>query len=178
LKTCWRVEPPLLTAALDGSERSNSHTGGFTPGERASGTHWIRGWVGPRADLGAVEKRKIFSCRESNPGHPARSPSLYRLTYPNSLFNLFKSNLFFPVNPLFRLSASYPFSWFMIEGKFKDSVDCHPHQLSNAVFYNKLYYRENRGSHGGDYEDYYLLGRDTVKFGRQILVSRKMEAAL
>jgi hypothetical protein len=35
------------------------HTlGAFTPGERASGIHWIGGWVGPRAGLDDVEKRK------------------------------------------------------------------------------------------------------------------------
>jgi hypothetical protein len=33
---------------------------GFTPGERAPGTHWIGGWVGPRASLDDVERRKIF----------------------------------------------------------------------------------------------------------------------
>jgi hypothetical protein len=27
---------------------------------RVFGNHWIGGWVGPRAGLGAVEKRKIF----------------------------------------------------------------------------------------------------------------------
>jgi hypothetical protein len=31
---------------------------GFTPRERALGTHWIGGWVGPRAGLDAVVKRK------------------------------------------------------------------------------------------------------------------------
>jgi hypothetical protein len=31
------------------------------------GTHWIGGWVDPRAGLGAVEKRKILLFRESNP---------------------------------------------------------------------------------------------------------------
>jgi len=35
--------------------------------ERAPGTHWIGGWVGPRAFLDAVVKRKIPSPRrESN----------------------------------------------------------------------------------------------------------------
>jgi hypothetical protein len=39
------------------------------PGERAPGTHWIGGWVGPRAVLYAVVKRKIPSPRrESNTG--------------------------------------------------------------------------------------------------------------
>jgi hypothetical protein len=28
------------------------------PGERAPGTRWIVGWVGPRAGLNGVEKRK------------------------------------------------------------------------------------------------------------------------
>jgi hypothetical protein len=43
----------------------------FTPRERVSGTHWIGGWVGPRAVLDAVAKRKIPSPRrESNPRTP------------------------------------------------------------------------------------------------------------
>jgi hypothetical protein len=34
-------------------------------------THWIGGWVGPRAFLDAVVKRKIpSSSRESNPRNP------------------------------------------------------------------------------------------------------------
>jgi hypothetical protein len=56
-----------------------------------SGTHWIGGWVGPRAcldRLDGVEKRKFLSL----PGldlrplgcRPARSQSLYRLSYPGS----------------------------------------------------------------------------------------------
>jgi hypothetical protein len=30
------------------------------------GTHWIRGRVGPRADLDNVEKRKFLNLRDSN----------------------------------------------------------------------------------------------------------------
>jgi hypothetical protein len=38
------------------------------PKEGEPGTHWIRGWVGPRAVLDAVVKRKIPSPRrELNP---------------------------------------------------------------------------------------------------------------
>jgi hypothetical protein len=41
------------------------------PKERAPGTHWIGGWVGPRAVLDAVVKRKIPNPRrESNPRTP------------------------------------------------------------------------------------------------------------
>jgi hypothetical protein len=54
------VVPPFLTFALDGGEWSASLPCCFTPGERAPSTHWIGGWVGPRAGLDAVEKRKIM----------------------------------------------------------------------------------------------------------------------
>jgi hypothetical protein len=33
------------------------------PGKRATGTYWIGGWVGPRADLDDVEKRKFDTTR-------------------------------------------------------------------------------------------------------------------
>jgi hypothetical protein len=77
----WRHTPPFLAAALDEGEWSASHSGHFVPGERAPSTHWIWDWLGPRASPDAVECRKI-SCpsRESNPGSPEYSPSLYRLS--------------------------------------------------------------------------------------------------
>jgi hypothetical protein len=49
----------FLTSALVGGEWSASRPGHFTPGERAPGTHWIGGWVDPRAGLDDVEKRKF-----------------------------------------------------------------------------------------------------------------------
>jgi hypothetical protein len=65
----WRYSSThSLTSALDGSECSASRPGRFTPRERASGTHWVGGWVGLRAVLDAVVKRKIPSPhQESNP---------------------------------------------------------------------------------------------------------------
>jgi hypothetical protein len=45
------------------------------PEIRAPGTHWIGGWVGPRAVLDAVVKRKIPSPHwESNPRTPIVQP--------------------------------------------------------------------------------------------------------
>jgi hypothetical protein len=45
------------------------------PRERAPGTHWIGGWVGPRAVPDVVVKRKIPSPRrESNPRTPIVQP--------------------------------------------------------------------------------------------------------
>jgi hypothetical protein len=41
-------------------------------------------WLGPRVFLNVVEKRKILHCWDSNPGSPARSPSLYRLKFSGS----------------------------------------------------------------------------------------------
>jgi hypothetical protein len=52
-----------LTSALDGGEWSASRPGRITPRERAPGTHWIRGWVGLRAVLDAVVKRRTSSPR-------------------------------------------------------------------------------------------------------------------
>jgi hypothetical protein len=64
-----------LYLLLDGGEWSASRPGRFTPRERARGTHWIGGWVGPRAVLDAVIWRKIPSPRrESNPRIPIVQP--------------------------------------------------------------------------------------------------------
>jgi hypothetical protein len=61
----------FLTSALDGGEWSATRPSRFTPRERAPGSHWIGGWVSPRAVLDAVVKRKIPSPRrESNPRTP------------------------------------------------------------------------------------------------------------
>jgi hypothetical protein len=51
------------------------------PAERASGMHWIGGWMGPKA----VESRTIlpFLGLELRPlGRPARTQSLHRLRLP------------------------------------------------------------------------------------------------
>jgi hypothetical protein len=53
-----------LISVLVGGEWSASSTGRFTPEERAPGTHRIGGWVGPRACLDDVEKRKFLTMPE------------------------------------------------------------------------------------------------------------------
>jgi hypothetical protein len=76
----------FLTLALAGGEWSASHLCCFTPGERAPGTHWLGGWVGPRAGLDDVEKRKFLllpGLELQTFGHPARSQLLYRLRSPS-----------------------------------------------------------------------------------------------
>jgi hypothetical protein len=59
----WRYSSiHYLTSTLDGGERSASDPGLFTPRERARGTHWIGGWVGPT-------KVKLFLCFNRGPRH-------------------------------------------------------------------------------------------------------------
>jgi hypothetical protein len=71
----------LKTSALDGGKWSALRPGRFTPKERAPGTHWIGGWVGPRAILHAVVKRKSPSPRqESNFRTPIVQPAAQRYT--------------------------------------------------------------------------------------------------
>jgi hypothetical protein len=80
----------FLTSALIGGEWSALSTGCFTTGDRAPGTNW----VGPRSGLDDVEKRTFLTL----PGlelqplcRLARSQSLYRLSYPGSIFSCFDS---------------------------------------------------------------------------------------
>jgi hypothetical protein len=76
-----------FTSALVGGEWSASRPGRFTPGERAPNTQWIGGWLGPRAGLDDVDKRKFLTLPglELRPlGRPARSQSVYLLSCPGS----------------------------------------------------------------------------------------------
>jgi hypothetical protein len=61
----WRYSSTIFDL---GTRWLASCPGRFTSGEIAPRTHWIEGWVGPRAGLDAVEKRKILPCRELNLG--------------------------------------------------------------------------------------------------------------
>jgi hypothetical protein len=88
------MPPPFSNSTLDGSEWSASRLCRFTPGVKASGVYWLGGWVGPRSGLDAVEKRKILHRQESNPFPPALNPSLYRLSYPDSLYAYFSISVF------------------------------------------------------------------------------------
>jgi hypothetical protein len=72
----------FLTSALAGSEWSALRPGRFT-----SGTHWIGGWVGPRAGLDDWGKRTFLTVEGlelRSFSRPARSQSLYRLRYLGS----------------------------------------------------------------------------------------------
>jgi hypothetical protein len=90
MKDYWGLDVQtyvFLTSALVGGEWSRSRPGRFTSGVRAAGFHWVGGWVDPRSGLDDMEKWKFLSLPvlELRPlGRPARSQSLYRLSYPGS----------------------------------------------------------------------------------------------
>jgi hypothetical protein len=72
----------FFTSALVGGEWPDSRPCCFTPVERTFATHWIGDWVGLRAGLDDVEKRKFLTLAGLELRHvsrPARSQSLYRL---------------------------------------------------------------------------------------------------
>jgi hypothetical protein len=51
----------FLTLALVGGDRSASRPAALLSGKDPPGTHWIGGWVGPRASLDDMEKRKFLT---------------------------------------------------------------------------------------------------------------------
>jgi hypothetical protein len=51
----------FLPSALAGGEWSASRHCRFTTEERAPDTHWIGGWVGPRAGLDDVKKKQFLT---------------------------------------------------------------------------------------------------------------------
>jgi hypothetical protein len=76
------MNPRFLDLSIVAGEWSASRHGCFTPWERAHGTHWIGGWVGPRAGLDDMEKWKFLTLTGielRHVGRPARTQSLYRL---------------------------------------------------------------------------------------------------
>jgi hypothetical protein len=82
------IDPRFLNLCISWRRVCQLHApAALPPGERAPGTNWIGGWVGPRAGLDNMEERKFltlqglelqFLCR------PSRSQSQYRLSFRDS----------------------------------------------------------------------------------------------
>jgi hypothetical protein len=60
--------------------------------QETPGTHCTGGWVGPGAGLDRCEKSRPTGIR--SPDLPARSESLYRLSYPGSVTRLASNEIF------------------------------------------------------------------------------------
>jgi hypothetical protein len=87
----------------------------FTPS-----THWIGGWVGLRAGLDTEARRKtLCSCRESNPGHPVCTQTLYWLRYQSSQHEIIRGINCNPMPETFTTWLKRPSCYFtMIIGFF------------------------------------------------------------
>ena len=81
-RTAYRGSGGIVLLFLDHGTRrgrgSGSRSCRFLPRKRPS-THCTRGWLGPRAGLDRGGKSRPH--RDSIPNRPARSQSLYRLSY-------------------------------------------------------------------------------------------------
>jgi hypothetical protein len=83
----WRYSSTILDLGNRWMRVVKFTPGPLNPGDRATGTQWIGGWVGHTAGLDLMEEREIsFPCRKSKPGRPFRSLSLYRRSYPGSYY--------------------------------------------------------------------------------------------
>ena len=97
----------LLNSALHKGDWSASRSGSFIPGERVRGTHWIGGWMGPRASLDILEERKIScSLRSSNTGSSSQKISRQNISFcqtaeihRNSWFTSLFEDLCFTILP-------------------------------------------------------------------------------
>jgi hypothetical protein len=79
------MAPPFITSALDGDEWLAPRFSGFTLGEISPGTNWTGDWMGPRACLEAIERKKYFppqgtEFRLSSPQFVAILSALSRLS--------------------------------------------------------------------------------------------------
>jgi hypothetical protein len=116
MKTYWGVEVKLhafLTSALDGGEWSASLPDRFTPRERTPGTNWIGGWVGPRAILDALVKRKIPSPRrESNPKHLYLTAENMEIT---NIIQIFLFMFYEVIHDFLLIITAYPTSHCLVQ---------------------------------------------------------------
>jgi hypothetical protein len=86
----------FTNSALDGGEWWASRPGrALPPGKGPPGTHCTGGWVGPSAGLNTEVRGKIFlplpGIEPRSPGRPARSQTLYWLSYPGSALTNYAS---------------------------------------------------------------------------------------
>lgn len=70
----WRKAPPFSTSALNRGKWTVSRHHCFSPRERAHGTQWAGGWVGPTAGLDTMAKRKILPLSAIEPWPSSPQP--------------------------------------------------------------------------------------------------------
>jgi hypothetical protein len=78
-------------------------------------------------------REKSYHCRESNPGRPSPSPSLYRLNYPSSLCCIIPHNLFRNVYSLICYKLTHSFSRVIFLGHYLTSKSIFSLYFSDRV---------------------------------------------
>jgi hypothetical protein len=122
----WRIvwEWRYSSTILDLSTRWRWVVSFTTPaalprGERAPGIHWIGGYVGPRACLDVIKKRKVIPLPGIEPGRPARRYISWATTTPTTKMKYFA--FYVKRNAIFKTLQYF----------------CHTVQLTRNYFYYK-----------------------------------------
>jgi len=80
-------------SALDGGEWLASRSGRFSPEKEPPVHHWLGGWVGPRAGLDSVARRKIPDPTGPAPSVVTALTELSRLVLSDALWKtVYKQN--------------------------------------------------------------------------------------
>jgi hypothetical protein len=123
-------DPHFLTSALSADEWSAS-----PPRERTPGTHWIRGWVDPRAGLHDLQTRKFLTLLGLELlSHPAHSQSLYRLHYPGSHLS---TTCFFSDTPIYIQPISH-YDSLLTSTLFSHAYTIHITEIFQPIMNNRI----------------------------------------
>jgi hypothetical protein len=90
------TDSQFLTSALVEGEWSASRSGHFTAEEKAPGTHWIGGWMGPRTGLDDEYRRQILPLLEIRPSAVLLVAGRYPGRYPAQDKYSLHSSIVFP----------------------------------------------------------------------------------
>jgi hypothetical protein len=109
MKTEWSlgITPSFLTLALDGGKLVSFMPLSPYSWGKSPGTHWIRGWMGPRTGLDTMEKRIILPLLGVEPQPYSLFEShLFNISYSNlsdiefsEVVNIFLPFTMFPFHP-------------------------------------------------------------------------------
>jgi hypothetical protein len=116
----WRYSSTIIdhfARSGGGAERPALHLGRFTPGP-----HWIGGWVGPRAGLDAVKKRKIFPCRRIEIQPTSPQP----IAVPTELSHLLLLSIFYSFN--------YIISFWVLSECLGQGITCNGYNSCTHIF--------------------------------------------
>jgi hypothetical protein len=89
----WRYSSTLVNLGTSLRRLYSFTPQSLYPRERAPGTHWIGGWVGPITGLDDAERWKFLTLQGlelRSLGSPARRQSLYRLICLSVVINVIK----------------------------------------------------------------------------------------